>query len=92
MWWKTANKRVFVGGDSSYDQHFAAIGKKFGSFDLTILENGQYNLAWQNIHTLPEEVVKASKDLNAKRTLPVHSSKFNLAGTLGMNHWNKLPN
>lgn len=77
---ETTNKRIFIGGDSGYDQHFAAIGKKFGSFDLAILENGQYNLAWQNIHTLPEEVVKASKDLNAKRTLPVHSAKFNLAG------------
>lgn len=77
---ETTTTRVFVGGDSGYDQHFAAIGKKFGSFDLAILENGQYNLAWQNIHTLPVEVVKASKDLNAKRILPVHSGKFNLAG------------
>ena len=30
--------------------------------------------------TLPEEVLKASKDLKARRTFPVHSAKFDLGG------------
>lgn len=76
---ETPSKKVFLGGDSGYDGHFAAIGKKFGGFDLAILDNGQYNPAWRNIHTPPEDVLQASKDLNAKRILPVHSSKFDLA-------------
>ncbi|WP_207420314.1 MBL fold metallo-hydrolase [Desertivirga brevis] len=76
---ETSNTKVFVGGDSGYDTHFAAIGRRFGDIDLAILENGQYNLAWHAIHCLPEEVVKAGKDLNAKRIMPVHSSKFSLA-------------
>jgi L-ascorbate metabolism protein UlaG (beta-lactamase superfamily) len=76
---ETESKKIFLGGDSGYDTHFAAIGKRFGSIDLAILENGQYNLAWQAIHCLPEEVLKAAKDLNAKQVIPVHSSKFSLA-------------
>jgi L-ascorbate metabolism protein UlaG (beta-lactamase superfamily) len=76
---QTPNLKIYVGGDSGYDTHFAEIGKKFGGFDLAILDNGQYNLAWQAIHMLPEEVLKASQELNAKRLLPGHSSKFALA-------------
>ena len=40
------------------------------------LDNGQYNVAWQAIHMLPEEVLKAAENLKAKRLFPVHSSKF----------------
>jgi L-ascorbate metabolism protein UlaG (beta-lactamase superfamily) len=76
---QTPNLKLYLGGDSGYDTHFAEIGKKFGGFDLAILENGQYNLAWQAIHMLPDETLKAAKDLGAKRVLPVHSSKFKLA-------------
>jgi L-ascorbate metabolism protein UlaG (beta-lactamase superfamily) len=77
---ETPTKKVFIGGDSGYDKHFAAIGETFGGFDLAILENGQYNAAWRYIHTLPEEVLKVGKDLKAKRLFPVHSGKFNLGG------------
>ncbi|MFD2037487.1 MBL fold metallo-hydrolase, partial [Belliella marina] len=66
-------------GDSGYDTHFAEIGEKFGGFDLAILDNGQYNVAWQAIHMLPDEVLKVAKELNAKRIFPVHSSKFVMA-------------
>ena len=47
---ETPSQKIFVGGDSGYDSHFAEIGKKHGPFDLAILENGQYNLAWEAIH------------------------------------------
>ena len=71
--------RLFLGGDSGYDSHFAAIGERFGPFDLAILECGQYNPMWQYIHMAPEETVKASLDLRAKVLLPVHWGKFTLA-------------
>ena len=76
---ETPGQKIFIGGDSGYDSHFAEIGKRFGSIDLAILENGQYNLAWHAIHCLPQEVVQAGKDLCAKRIMPVHSGKFSLA-------------
>ncbi|RYE22365.1 MAG: MBL fold metallo-hydrolase [Sphingobacteriales bacterium] len=71
--------KIFIGGDSGYDTHFAEIGSKYGPFDLAILENGQYNLAWKYIHMLPEQVVQAAQDLKAKVLLPVHWAKFSLS-------------
>ena len=70
---------LFLGGDSGYESHYKDIGEKHGPFDLAILENGQYNESWPFIHHTPEQVLKAAKDLNAKRVLPVHSGKFNLS-------------
>ena len=76
---ETPNQRVYIGGDSGYDDHFKKIGEKYGSFDLVILENGQYNKDWRYIHFMPGENIKAMKQLNAKRMIPVHNSKFALA-------------
>lgn len=75
----TMNKKVFIGGDSGYGSHFAEIGKRFGPFDLAILEDGQYNKNWKYIHMMPEETVQAAIDLRAKKLLPVHWSKFSLS-------------
>lgn len=71
--------KLYLGGDSGYDTHFAEIGAQFGGFDLAMLDNGQYNEAWHQIHMHPAEGLKAAKDLQTKRLFPVHSSKFKLA-------------
>ncbi|GHA33465.1 MBL fold metallo-hydrolase [Salinimicrobium marinum] len=76
---QTPSYKMFLGGDSGYDDHFKEIGKKFGPFDLALLENGQYNRHWKYIHMMPEETLQAAKDLRTKRLLPVHNSKFALA-------------
>jgi L-ascorbate metabolism protein UlaG (beta-lactamase superfamily) len=77
--------RLFLGGDSGYDTHFAEIGEKFGPFDLVILENGQYNESWKYIHMMPEQVVQAAIDLKADKLFPVHWSKF----TLSLHDWDE---
>lgn len=76
---QTPTFKIYLGGDSGYDSHFASIGKDFEGIDLAILENGQYDNDWKYIHMMPEQVLQASKDLKAKRLLPVHSSKFALS-------------
>jgi L-ascorbate metabolism protein UlaG (beta-lactamase superfamily) len=76
---ETPAQKIYIGGDSGYGAHFAGIGKKYGPVDLAILENGQYNLAWEAIHLLPPQLLQAAKDLNARRVFPVHNSKFVLA-------------
>ena len=76
---QTRDLKIYFSGDGGYDTHFAEIGEKFGGVDLAILDNGQYNVAWQAIHMLPEEVLKAARDLKATRLFPGHSSKFKLA-------------
>lgn len=79
----SANHRIFIGGDSGYGEHFKEIGNKFGPFDLVIMETGQYNVQWANIHSMPEEAVQASIDLRGKIMLPVHWAKF----TLSLHPW-----
>jgi len=76
---QTPTMKLFIGGDSGYDHHFADIGRQYGPFDLAILENGQYNKNWKYIHMMPEETVQAAEDLRAKKLLPVHWSKFSLS-------------
>jgi len=76
---QTPTMKIFIGGDSGYDNHFEMIGKEHGPFDLAILECGQYDKNWKYIHMLPDEVVKAAIDLKATRLFPVHWAKFTLA-------------
>lgn len=76
---QTPDKTIFIGGDSGYGSHFKEIGNKFGPFDLAILENGQYNKKWKFSHMFPEQVLQASRDLQARKLMPVHSGKFSLA-------------
>ena len=82
---QTPSMKIYIGGDSGYDIHYAEIGNKHGAIDLAILDNGQYNEAWKYIHNLPQDVLKAAQDLKAKRIFPVHSSKF----ALGTHDWDE---
>lgn len=82
---QTPSMKIYIGGDSGYDTHYADIGNKHNSIDLAILDNGQYDEAWKYIHNLPEDVLKAAQDLKAKRIFPVHSSKF----ALGSHDWDE---
>lgn len=71
--------KLYLGGDSGYDDHFAQIGDAYGPFDLAVLECGQYDNNWRYIHMLPNQIMPAARELNAKKILPVHWSKFTLA-------------
>ena len=71
--------KVYVGGDGGYDSRFQRIREQFGSVDLALLENGQYNSDWKHIHTTPEGLEQAILDLQAKQVFTVHHDKFALA-------------
>ncbi len=75
----TPQYKVYFGGDSGYGPHFRQISDQLGSFDVAILEDGQYNEAWAHIHMTPEEAVQAALDLGTKAMLPSHNSKFKLS-------------
>lgn len=82
---QTEKRTLYLGGDSGYDSFFKTIGEKFPQIDLAIMENGQYDKNWKYIHFQPDDLVKVIKDLNPKRILAFHNSKFALA-----NHtWNE---
>ncbi|MCU4155793.1 MBL fold metallo-hydrolase [Carboxylicivirga sp. A043] len=76
---KTNEKNIFFSGDSGYGDHFKAIGKKYGPFDLALMECGQYNELWKEIHMMPEETITAGNDIGAKAVMPIHWGVFRLA-------------
>lgn len=82
---QSSSNTIYIGGDSGYDSHFKEIADRFGSFDLALLECGQYNNKWPLIHMTPEESVQAGIDLQAKVIMPVHYGKFALA----FHDWNE---
>ncbi|EJS68963.1 MBL fold metallo-hydrolase [Bacillus cereus] len=71
--------KIFFSGDSGYAPHFKEIGDKYGPFDLTLMECGQYDTRWSAIHMLPEETVQAHIDVKGELLLPIHWGAFTLA-------------
>ena len=76
---KTPVQTVYIGGDGGYDKRFAETAQRFPDIDLAIMENGQYNKDWHDIHLMPEDLPKAIHDLLPKKILTVHNSKYALA-------------
>ena len=73
------NTRLYTSGDGGYDTHFKEIGKKYGPFDLTLIEGGQYDRRWPESHMIPEESVQAHKDVNGRNMMLIHWGAFTLA-------------
>ncbi len=71
--------RVFFSGDGGYSDSFREIGEEFGPFDLTLMEYGQYNDNWSEIHWMPEQSVQAHVDLGGKVLMPIHWGAFDLS-------------
>ena len=72
-------KKIFFSGDGGYGSHFKQIGRKYGPFDLTLMECGQYDKRWSSIHMMPEETIQAHIDVQGIRLLPLHWAAFSLA-------------
>ncbi|MDP4170893.1 MAG: MBL fold metallo-hydrolase, partial [Bacillota bacterium] len=70
---------IFFSGDSGYAPHFKEIGEKYGPFDVTLMECGQYDERWASIHMVPEETVQAHMDVKGKLMIPIHWAAFTLA-------------
>lgn len=79
--WVIASEKqnIFFSGDSGYASHFKEIGNKYGPFDIALLECGQYNEMWTDIHMNPEKTAQAGIDVKAKKIMPIHWGSFKLA-------------
>jgi L-ascorbate metabolism protein UlaG (beta-lactamase superfamily) len=73
------SKKVFYSGDGGYGSHFKKIGEQYGPFDLTIMECGQYDPRWKDVHMMPEETAQAHLDVGGDLMLPVHWGAFVLS-------------
>lgn len=73
------HEKIYFSGDSGYGPHFKEIGDKYGPFDFTMMECGQYNERWEAIHMMPEQTIQASMDIKSQKMMPIHWSAFNLS-------------
>jgi L-ascorbate metabolism protein UlaG (beta-lactamase superfamily) len=71
--------RMFFSGDGGYFDGFAEIGRRFGPFQLTLMETGAYDEHWPYVHMHPAQSLQAHKDLGGHWLLPIHNGTFNLA-------------
>lgn len=69
-------KTVYFSGDTGYGQFFKDIRERIGDVDLLLLECGQYDQSWGQIHSFPEQGIEIIKDVNADWTIPVHWATF----------------
>jgi len=76
---ETLTMTIFISGDTGYGRHFREIKEEFPDIDLAIMENGQYDEGWRHSHILPDDLVKAIKELGPARVLTMHHAKYDLA-------------
>ena len=84
---KAGGKTLYFSGDSGYGPHFGETGRRFGPFDLAMVECGQYDEQWPMIHMRAEQAVQAARELGAKLMMPIHWGAF----ALSLHAWNAPP-
>lgn len=71
--------RVFFSGDTGLTDSHARTAEAFGPFDVDLLEIGQADARWPDVHLGPEGALQAHRALGGKLLLPIHWSTFSLA-------------
>ncbi|HSH00035.1 MAG TPA: MBL fold metallo-hydrolase [candidate division Zixibacteria bacterium] len=84
---RSPGSRVFFSGDSGYFDGFKEIGRRYGPFDLALLECGQYSENWPDVHMAPEETAQALLDVRGAALMPIHWGAFDLS----LHAWNEPP-
>jgi N-acyl-phosphatidylethanolamine-hydrolysing phospholipase D len=83
----TADRRLYFAGDTGYHPEFAAVGKRFGPFDVVLLPVGAYEPRWvmRTVHMNPEEAIRAFQEIQQvglahgpTRLVPMHWGTFKL--------------
>jgi L-ascorbate metabolism protein UlaG (beta-lactamase superfamily) len=75
----TDSLNLYFSGDGGYGPHFKTIGERLGPFDFAMMECGQYDKRWSQIHMMPEETAMAAVDIGASHFMPIHWGAFVLA-------------
>ena len=71
--------RVWYSGDTGFHTALPEIGRRFGPFDVTLIEAGQYDKDWPDWHLGSEQAVEAHRLVGGKRMIPVHWGLLQLA-------------
>jgi L-ascorbate metabolism protein UlaG (beta-lactamase superfamily) len=71
--------RVFYSGDTGFNDTFADVGTRYGPFDVSLIESGQYDAQWPDWHLGPEQAMKVHEEVRGKVLIPVHWGLIKLA-------------
>jgi N-acyl-phosphatidylethanolamine-hydrolysing phospholipase D len=74
------DRRFFFAGDTGYFEGLAAIGRRYGPFDVAAIPIGGYS-SWESEHpnhVNPEEAVQAFEDVRGRLLTPVHWGTFTM--------------
>ena len=74
-----AQHRAWYSGDTGFHDGLSQIGARLGPFDVTLIESGQYNAKWPDVHLGPEQAVEAHRLVRGKVMIPVHWALIRLA-------------
>jgi L-ascorbate metabolism protein UlaG (beta-lactamase superfamily) len=80
---ETDRRKVFFSGDTGLMPELGDTGRRYGPFDLVMLEIGAFHPSWGTIHLGPENALTAFEMLGGGTLLPVHWGTFNL----GLHDW-----
>lgn len=81
---KSADHKIYFGGDSGYFPGYLEIGQKYGPIDFAALPIGAFRPIWfmGPVHLSPGQAVQAMLDLQAEIFIPIHWGTFDLADDL----------
>jgi N-acyl-phosphatidylethanolamine-hydrolysing phospholipase D len=84
---RVAGRALYFAGDTAYHPEFAAIGQRYGPFDIVLIPIGAYEPRWfmQRVHMDPEEAVRAYLDVSGE-SLEEDASPRSPRIALGI-HW-----
>ena len=71
--------RVFYSGDTGLHDALRTVGERYGAFDASLIEAGQYDADWPDWHLGPEQAVEANRMVKGKVMIPVHWALLQLA-------------
>lgn len=73
--------KVYYSGDTGYADHFKEIKELFGKIDYALIGIGAYKPRWflERNHLSPIEALKASQQMEARVTIPMHYGTFKLS-------------
>jgi L-ascorbate metabolism protein UlaG (beta-lactamase superfamily) len=71
--------RVFFSGDTGPTESLREVARREGPFDVALIEIGQWNEAWGDIHLGPRGALDAFERSGAKVLIPIHWGAFVLA-------------
>jgi L-ascorbate metabolism protein UlaG (beta-lactamase superfamily) len=72
-------RKIYHAGDSAYFDGFKQIGDRLAP-DVALLPIGAYHPeSFRHVHMGPDEAVRAFKDLQAKKLVPMHYGSFKLS-------------